>query len=172
MNKTMPGSGGIQRQPLADEDFESEEAFHTFTAEEAQAWRATQPALSVWWVLVAQLCTALVLGAAVGGWFGRFSLGVSWVYGALSVILPAALFARGLKSPAASINAVAATLSFAVWQGVKMVLTVLLLVLAPRFVEDLSWPALLAGLIVTMKVYWLALVWGKPKPAANPSTHL
>lgn len=172
MTETKLSSGGRKRQSPGLEDSEQEDVFHTLTAEEAQAWRATQPALSVWWVLVAQLLTACVLGAAVGLWFGRMSVFVSWGYGALSVILPAALFARGLKSPAASINAVAATLSFAVWQGVKMVLTVLLLVLAPRVVEDLSWPALLAGLIVTMKVYWLALVWGKLKPVANPSTHL
>ncbi len=167
MNKTMPETGGNQRQSPKHEDSEPEEVFHTLTAEEAQAWRATQPVLSVWWVLVAQLSTAMVLGAAVGLWFGRTALLVSWVYGALAVIVPAALFARGLKSPAASINAVSAALSFAVWQGVKMVLTVLLLVLARRFVEDLSWPALLAGLIVTMKVYWLALVWGKLKPVSN-----
>ena len=172
MNKTMPETGGNQRQSPKHEDSEPEEVFHTLTAEEAQAWRATQPVLSVWWVLVAQLSTAMVLGAAVGLWFGRTALLVSWVYGALAVIVPAALFARGLKSPAASINAVSAALSFAVWQGVKMVLTVLLLVLAPRFVEDLSWPALLAGLIVTMKVYWLALVWGKPRSAQKPSTPL
>ena len=171
MTTTKSSSGSGQHPLPGFEDSEQDEVFHTLTAEEAQAWRATQPALSVWWVLLAQLATALVLGAAVGLWFGRWSLSVSCFYGALSVILPAALFARGLKSPAASINAVAATLSFAVWQGVKMVLTVLLLVLAPRFVEDLSWPALLVGLIVTMKVYWLALVWGKLQPVANPSTH-
>jgi ATP synthase protein I len=169
MTETKPTSDSNQHR---FDDLAPEEVFHTFTAEEAQAWRATQVALSVWWVLVAQVSTALVLGAAVGYWFDRSSVFLSWVYGALSVVIPAALFARGLKSPAASINAVAANLSFAVWQGVKMVLTVLLLVLAPRLVQDLSWPALLGGLIVTMKVYWLALVWGKLKPVANPSTHL
>ena len=30
-------------------------------------------------------------------------------------------------------------------------------VMAPRVVPDLSWPAMLAGLLVTMKVYWVAL---------------
>jgi ATP synthase protein I len=53
-----------------------------------------------------------------------------------------------------------------------MAMTVLMLVMAPRWIEDLSWPALLAGLIVTMKVYWLALVWGKPPADKSPSTHL
>jgi len=31
---------------------------------------------------------------------------------------------------------------------------------------------LLAGLIVTMKVYWLALIWGKSPSKSNPSTTL
>ena len=140
--------------------------------EQAQRLIAQNPSLSVWWVLVAQLVTALVLATAVFLWFGRWALFVSLIYGAMSVVVPAALFARGLKSPAASVNAFTATLSFAVWQGVKMALTVLLMVLAPRLIEDLSWPALLAGLIVTMKVYWLALIWGKSPSKSNPSTTL
>jgi len=48
----------------------------------------------------------------------------------------------------------------------------LLMVLAPRLIEDLSWPALLAGLIVTMKVYWLALIWGKSPAKPSRSTRL
>ena len=171
MNKTLSTSVSGQRSEPGLED-SAEEAFHTLTAEEAQAWRQNQPKLSVWWVLVAQLLMALVLATAVFLWFGRWSLFVSLIYGALSVVVPAALFARGLKSPAASVNAFTATLSFAVWQGVKMALTVLLMVLAPRLIEDLSWPALLAGLIVTMKVYWLALIWGKPKSAPESQTAL
>ena len=35
--------------------------------------------------------------------------------------------------------------------------------LAPRLVQDLSWPALLAGLVLCIKVYWLALLW-RPRP--------
>ena len=171
MIKTLSTSVSGQRSKPGLED-SAEEAFHTLTAEEAQAWRQNQPKLSVWWVLVAQLLTALVLATAVFLWYGRWSLFVSLIYGALSVVVPAALFARGLKSPAASVNAFTATLSFAVWQGVKMALTVLLMVLAPRLIEDLSWPALLAGLIVTMKVYWLALIWGKSLSKSNPSTTL
>ena len=85
------------------------------------------------------------------------------MYGSLAVIVPAALFARGLTSSAASVNAMTAAVGFAVWQGVKLVLTVLLLALAPRVLNEVSWPALLAGMLLAMKVYWLALVWGKPK---------
>jgi ATP synthase protein I len=32
-----------------------------------------------------------------------------------------------------------------------------MLIAAPRLVNELSWPAMLVGLVVTMKVYWLAL---------------
>ena len=46
-----------------------------------------------------------------------------------------------------------------VWEAVKLALTVLLLALAPRLVAGLSWPGLLLGLVVCLKVYWLALLW-------------
>jgi len=169
MTKTLSPSVSGQRSSSGLEG-SSEEEFHSFSAEEAQAWRQNQPKFSVWWVLVAQLLTALVLATAVFLWFDQRSMFVSVLYGAISVVVPAALFARGLRSPAASVNAFMAALSFAVWQGVKMALTVLLLVLAPRLIEDLSWPALLAGLIVTLKVYWLALIWGKSPAKPDPST--
>jgi len=85
------------------------------------------------------------------------------MYGALAVIVPAALFDRRLTLSTASVNAMTAAAGFAVWQGVKLVLTVLLLALAPKVLNDVSWPALLAGMLLSMKVYWLALAWGKPK---------
>ncbi len=139
--------------------------FHPMTAQEAQAWRERQPAFSVWWVVGAQLALAVVLSLLAAWVWGRSDIALSLMYGALAVALPAALFARGLTSRLASTHAVAAALSFAVWQGVKLVLTVLLLALAPRVLNDVSWPALLAGLLLTMKVYWLALAWGRPTKA-------
>ncbi len=48
-------------------------------------------------------------------------------------------------------------MGFFVWEMAKVGLTVAMLFAAPRVVTDLSWPAMLAGLVVTMKVYWLAL---------------
>jgi ATP synthase protein I len=142
-----------------------EEEFQPLTAEEAQAWRERHTSLSVWWVLGVQLALAAVL-AMLGSWLWGFaSIGISVMYGALAVIVPAALFARGLTSSAASVNAMTAAVGFAVWQGVKLVLTVLLLALAPRVLNEVSWPALLAGMLLAMKVYWLALAWGKPRQA-------
>ena len=54
-------------------------------------------------------------------------------------------------------NAGAAVFGFFLWESVKLALTVVALVAAPRWVDNLSWPAMLAGLLVTMKVYWVAL---------------
>ena len=44
------------------------------------------------------------------------------------------------------------------WEMVKIVLTVAMLAAAPRLVAQLSWLALLAGMVVTMKTYWIALM--------------
>jgi len=140
-----------------------DEEFQALTAQEAKAWRERHPSLSVWWVLGVQLALSAVV-AILSSWFWRDTLiGISLIYGAFAVVIPAALFARGLTSSAASLNAIAAAVSFAVWQGIKLVLTVLLLALAPRVLNEISWPALLAGMLLTMKVYWLALAWGRPK---------
>jgi len=154
------------------EDASREEEFQPWSAEQARAWRQNQPVFSVWRVLAAQMLVAVLLAGVFAVWLKSRAVGLSWMYGALTVVLPAALFARGLTSRAASLNAMTAAMSFAVWQGVKWVLAVLLLVLAPRVLPELSWPALLAGLIVTMKVYWLALIWGKPKSASQSKTAL
>jgi len=44
------------------------------------------------------------------------------------------------------------------WELVKIVLTVAMLAAAPRLVPGLSWLALLAGMVITMKTYWIALL--------------
>jgi len=76
----------------------------------------------------------------------------------LAVVFPAALFARGLMSRVTLVNPGAAVFGFFLWEMVKIALTVAMLFAAPRLVTDLSWPAMLVGLVVTMKVYWVALL--------------
>jgi ATP synthase protein I len=58
-----------------------------------------------------------------------------------------------------SANAVTAAAGFLVWEMVKIGVAVAMLLLAPRIVQPLSWPALLVGLVVCIKVNWLALAW-------------
>ncbi|MHB1248286.1 MAG: ATP synthase subunit I, partial [Polaromonas sp.] len=100
----------------------------------------------------------ILVALAAWGLTGRPSAGWSAAYGALAVVLPAAIFARGLTGRFSSLNQGTAVFGFFLWEMVKIALTVAMLVAAPRLVVALSWPALLAGLLVTMKVYWVAMV--------------
>jgi ATP synthase protein I len=146
-----------------------EEDFKPLTREEAQQLREANPSLSPWWVVLGQLAVGLLVAGIAWAWTGRQSVAWSAFYGALAVVLPAALFVRGLTSKMSSLNAGAAVLGFFLWEMVKIGLTIAMLFAAPRLVEDLSWPAMLAGLIVTMKVYW-AVLWFKPKRATAQQT--
>jgi ATP synthase protein I len=79
----------------------------------------------------------------------------------LTVVVPAALFARGLTSKTSTMNAGTAVFAFLLWEMVKIGLTIAMLYVAVRWVKDLSWPAMLVGLVVTMKVYWVVFAWRK-----------
>ena len=145
----------MTRIPLEDQE-DAQDVAPPLTAEQVRELRQHQPPLSVWRVVSAQ-CFVGLLVAGVAWWVSGQVAAVSAAYGALAVIVPAALFARGLTSRVSSLNAGAAVFGFFLWEMVKIGLTVALLVAAPRMVSDLSWPALLVGLVVTMKVYWVAL---------------
>jgi ATP synthase protein I len=136
-----------------------DEEFTPLTAQQVQDLRRTQPLLSVWRVVAAQIVVGLLVAVAAWAVSGKASVGVSAGYGALAVVIPAALFARGLTSRLNTLHAGAAVLGFFVWEAVKVALTVAMLGLATRVIDELSWPAMLAGLVVTMKVYWVALAW-------------
>jgi len=43
------------------------------------------------------------------------------------------------------------------WELAKILVSVALLLAAPRLVPGLSWLALLVGMVITMKAYWVAL---------------
>ena len=135
-----------------------EENFKPLTREEATKLRQASPSISAWTVLAGQLATGVVVALAAALITGRHAVGWSALYGALAVVIPGALFARGLMSKVALMNPGAAVAGFFLWEMVKIGLTVAMLFAAPRVVMDLSWPAMLVGLIVTMKVVWLVLV--------------
>jgi ATP synthase protein I len=52
-----------------------------------------------------------------------------------------------------------AAVSFMMWEFGKILVSVALLAMAPKLLHTVVWPALLAGLIVCIKVYWVALLW-------------
>jgi ATP synthase protein I len=141
---------------------------HPLNAEEARRLREQNPPLNPWWVVAGQVGVGLV--AALVGWLatGKQNVGWSVAYGALSVALPAAVFARGLTGRFSSLNAGTAAVGFLLWEMVKIALTFAMMVAAPRLVAGLSWPALLIGLILAMKVYWVALAF-RPRAKAKLS---
>ena len=132
--------------------------FKPLSAEQARVWRQHHSVVSPWRVVLWQLLVGLILSLLAWGVTGRLSVAESAAYGALAVIVPAALFARGLTGGFAATGLTGAVLGFFVWEAVKLIVGVVMLVIAPRVVLELSWPALLVGLVVTMKVYWLALL--------------
>ena len=88
---------------------------------------------------------------------GKSQVAMCAGYGALAVVLPSALFARGMgriKNSAGSANAMLT--GFFGWEMAKIALTVAMLAAAPKLIDALSWLALLAGMVVTMKTYWVA----------------
>lgn len=139
-------------------DGAEEPEFKPLTAEQAQALRDKHPPVSPWRVLAMQAAVGLVVTVLTLVVTGSVSAGWSAGYGALAVIIPAAVFARGLTSRLSSLNAGAAMMGFFLWEAVKIGLTVAMLFAAPRIVEGLSWPALLVSLVITMKAVWMTLL--------------
>lgn len=133
------------------------------SAEEARRLRERNPPVSPWWVVAGQAAMGLLVALAAWGLSGRQNVGWSALYGALAVVVPAAVFARGLTGRFSSLNAGSAAVGFMVWEMVKIALSFAMLLAAPRLVAGLSWPALLVGMLLAMKVYWLALAF-KPRP--------
>ncbi|GAC1358620.1 MAG: hypothetical protein NVSMB34_13530 [Variovorax sp.] len=133
--------------------------FKPLTADEARELRARQPSVSPWRVVAGQLVVGLLVALAAWGLTGRQNLGWSAGYGALAVVIPAAVFARGLTGRFSSLNPGTAVFGFFLWEMVKMALSVAMLIAAPRLITALSWPAMLVGLVVTMKAAWLAVMF-------------
>ena len=125
--------------------------------DEAQALREQNPTLSPWAVLAGQTGGGVLVALAAWWFSGKASVGWSALYGAMAVVIPGALFARGLMSKVSMINPAAAVTGFFLWEMVKIGLVLAMLFAAPKLVTNLSWPAMLLGLVVTMKVVWLVL---------------
>lgn len=151
----------MNKRPPLPEDTE-EPPVQPLTAEEARRLREHNPPGSPWRVIAGQAGVGLVTALAAWAITGKQNVGWSAAYGALAVVIPAAVFARGLTGRISSMNAGSAAVGFLLWEMVKLALTFAMLVAAPRLVAGLSWPALLAGLVLAMKVYWVALAF-KPR---------
>lgn len=144
---------------VLDSDVEAEDSdFKPLSADEAQQWRRRHPPVSLWGVVVLQALVGALVAVAAGVVMGRGSAGWSAGYGAVAVVVPSILFVRGMSRQRAAAHAGAAAAGFFVWEMAKILLTVALLAAAPKFVAGLSWPALLVGMVLTMKTYWVGLL--------------
>lgn len=138
-------------------DEDEVEDFKSLTAQEASDWRSRFPQVSVWRIVAVQAVAGVIVALLAWWVTGRAEVGWSAGYGALSVVLPAALFARGVVRQRPG-GAGAAMAGIFAWELVKLVLCIAMLAAAPKLVPSLSWLALLVGLIVVMKTYWIALL--------------
>ena len=159
----------IEDSQEKDEGNENE-SFKPLTREEALKLslrlKKTNPFVSVWHVLSGQFLVGCLVAAIAWTLTGRIEAGWSALYGALSAIIPAALFVRGMgrrlsgrvNGQAASANPGAAMAGFFFWEAIKIALTVAMLFAAPKLIASLNWLALVAGFVVTMKVVWVFML--------------
>ncbi len=142
-----------------DRASDGEPAFKRLSREEAAALKARESSVSPWRVVAVQAAVGGV--AALIGWLLSRQAEVGWslLYGAATVVVPGALMARGMTSRLSSMTPGASAVSFMLWEMVKIGVSLAMLVVAGEIVQPLSWPALLVGLVVCIKVYWVALLW-------------
>jgi ATP synthase protein I len=164
--RTKSLNASVKANAFDEVDAELQGEPERLTASQAQELRVrlgkSGSLISPWQIIAGQLLAGVVF--AVVAWFitGKVSVAVSMAYGTLAVVIPAAVFARGLMSQFSSLNALTAGFGFFVWEMIKIVATVVLIAIAPNLVADLDWLAMLIGLIATMKVVFV-LLWLLPK---------
>ena len=139
------------------DDDNEEPPVKALTPEQAAAVKSALPMLSPWRVLGMQLVAGLLCVAVIWLWTASGVAMASALYGAAAVVLPNMLLARGMTKRVNS--AAGAAARFMGWEFLKIGASIAMLVLAPKVVPGLSWPALLVTLAVCIKVNWLALAW-------------
>jgi ATP synthase protein I len=162
----LPDASVAHRSDPWDDDADdggglsNKQPFKRWTAEEVKALAAQDShKVDPWRVIAVQAAVGLGVALAAGFATGRMEVFWSALYGAGVVVMPGALMARGMTSALSRMSPVGSAVSFMFWEGVKIVVSIVLLMLAARIVQPLVWPALLAGLVVCIKVYWVALAW-------------
>ena len=147
----------------------SEPEFKPLSADEAQAWRLKNPGLSPWRIIGMQVGVGVVM--VVLTWLltteSRLVASVAW--GVVAVVIPAIVFARALSRQMRTANPKVAMVGLFMWELVKILLTVALLLVASKMIPNLSWLALVASFVVTIKVYWLAMALSWMQRKSKPT---
>lgn len=143
-----------------DDPPDADEAYEPLTRQQAQALRERNPQLTPWHVVAGQALAGLLV---TGVWWAvTQSAPATWsaLYGAVTVVVPQALMARGITRKR-KVLPTEAVLQFAVWELIKVGGVVVMLVAAPWVVPRLSWPAMLVSFVVCIKAGWLSLLFGR-----------
>ena len=136
---------------------EDEDAgFKPLTPNEAREWRKRHPLPSVWRLVRWQILVGAAAAVLAGGITQNAASGLSAAYGALCVVLPAMVFARGVTRRHGTARA--AMVGFFVWEIAKIALTLAMLWTAPRWLGSVHWLALVITMVITMKTYWVLLL--------------
>jgi ATP synthase protein I len=147
----------VNTQDQPDPDADGEQTFKPLTAEEAAALRPKLTVVSPWALVGWQVVAGGVMVLLWGLLTQQGSKAWSALFGAASVVVPGALMAWGTTRRSA-MNPGTAVLTFMVWELIKMLLAVAMLVAVVLRYPALSWPALLSALVVCLKANWLALL--------------
>lgn len=139
-----------------------EVGFKPLTSDEARKWRHGHKQVSIWRVVLAQATSAVLVGMFGAVLFDSAEVGWSVFYGGMAVVLPSVVMAHGMTSgrlaKLLSVIPVGSLGSVLFWEGIKVLLAVVMLMVAPVVIDELNWLALLAGLVTVLKVYWLAFL--------------
>ena len=158
--KTLP-------PPLRDEDFDPQAEtanvpVRRWSAQEIAQLQQNRTHVSPWHVVAWQWAVLLVLTMASALMNTQWAASVAW--GAMSAALPSTVMAWGLRTLPSGVQgfpAGAHWLRFAVWELVKIALSVLLLIAAHWLVPAVNWLALVIAFVITLKVLlWVALRGG------------
>ena len=157
---STPSDRKPRSDPWADDEDDAGRApFKSLTREQAQALVTNDPhSVSPWWVITVQAGIGVLVALLAGLFTAREDVGWSALYGAAVVVVPGALMARGMTSRLSSVSPGASAFSVMLWSTVKIGVSIAMLMLASKLVQPLSWPALLATMVLCMQVYWLALL--------------
>lgn len=151
------------KDPRDTFELSDDEAIVPLTPQQAQELRSRLQWVSPWSVVGVQAAVGSLCVLVAGLWSASPEVAKSALWGMMAVLVPAALMAKVMGLPPAD-HAAAAMKRLARWQGVKILLTVAILVAAVRWTDHLSWPAMLLTLVLCLKVYGLALLWMHRRP--------
>ena len=137
------------------------------TRSQAEELIRAKPSISPWRVVAAQAVAGMACVLFAYGLTRNAATAWSALYGAAAAVIPSLLLARGMTRRMS--NPMAAAAGFMFWEMLKIGVTVAMLVIAAKVVPDLSWPALLATMVVCIKMNWVALLWRARRPQDEAS---